>query len=163
MLHAVQHHHPPAALGRGEAQEVGDAADVIDHDLAAPPPPLLVPGALDRQQIGVRSGGDAAEHGMRGIEVERRGGTGEQPTGEAEGQRRLAHAFRPGDQPGVVDAPRAHRLQDRRLRRRLAEQQRVGARLGQGHDPSPNSLSAPGGGEGRGGGNYGSPSQAHRR
>ena len=112
VLRAVQHHHAPAALGRRQAQEVGDAADVIDHDLAAQPPALLVPGALDRQQIGVRSGGDAAEHRVGGIEAERRGAAaGEQAAGEAEGERRLAHALRPGDQPGVVHPPRAHRLQ----------------------------------------------------
>ncbi len=68
--------------------------------------------ALDDEQVGMAAGGDAAEHGMVGRDGERFGlrRRAEQPAGrrprpaetrEAIGQRRLADAARPGDQPGM--------------------------------------------------------------
>ena len=55
---------------------------------------------------------------------------GEQSPGEAEGERGLAHPLRPGQQPGVVHPARAQCAQQGGLGGLLADEQRVGAGLG---------------------------------
>src|SRR3546814_3559277 len=61
---------PPAALGRGQVNEIADAAHIVDHDLGAPALLLFVIGALDGEQVGVTAAGRAAEYRMGGIEGE---------------------------------------------------------------------------------------------
>ena len=122
----------PAALGRGEAHEAADAADVVHRDLGAHALALFVVGELDGVEVGVRAGGDAAEGRVgwdqcQGIVG---GRAGEQAAGEAVGQRGLADAVGAGDQPGVVHAPGAHGVEQRRLGGFVAEEERVCARVG---------------------------------
>ncbi len=135
---AIHDDDAPAALGRGEAQEGGDAARVVDDDLAAQLLALGIEAALDHQQIGMAARGDAAEHGMLGRDGERdrrrreqAGGgraLGEEEAREAEGERRLADAARAAQQPGMRQPAGAVRLQQRRLGHLVPEQQRVVAR-----------------------------------
>ena len=81
------------------------------------------------------AGGDAAEGRVVGVESQAvaGGAAGQQAAGEAVGERGLADAVRAGDQPGVVQAAGAHRVQQRRLGGFVAEQERVGAGVGGGH------------------------------
>ena len=76
--------------------------------------------------------------GSAGIKGERfsRGHPGQQSAGEAESQRGLADAVRPGDQPGMVQPPGTQRVQDGGLGGLVAEQQLVGAGGGGGHGAS---------------------------
>ncbi len=137
---AVQNHDAPSALGGGEAQKPGDGARVGDDDLASQPPAARIIAALDHQEVGMPTRGDAAEDRM----VRRHGKTrgrrrGEQPlphalargekkAREAECQRRLADAARPGEQPGMRQPSRAIGGDERRLGCLMTDQIRILAR-----------------------------------
>ncbi len=89
---------------------------------------------LDGLQVGVRAGGDAAEHRIGRVKGERfsRGHSGQQSAGEAESQRGLADTVRSGDQPGMVQPPGTQRVQDGGLGCMVAEQQRLARGAGAG-------------------------------
>ena len=135
LVGAVDHHDPPAALRRRQVQEGADIPDVVDDDLGAQPPAFLVIAALDGEQVGMAACGDAPEHGMVGVDskglgrpLERPGAAarGQDETGEAEGERRLADAFGAGDEPGVGEMARAASLDERALGGRVAHELRIG-------------------------------------
>ena len=93
--------------------EIG-SPHVVDADHGVELAGLLVDGALQHQQIALRLGGDAARDRIIGIDRERlrllhrrrfRIGMREHEARQAVGQRRLADAGRPADQPGMGMRP----------------------------------------------------------
>jgi hypothetical protein len=101
----------------------------------------LVLGLFQGAKIGMAAGGHAAKHPMLGAHGEGRGRVGEQsapgiraarqdPSRDPVGERRLADALGPRDQPGMRKAPRLPSLDDEFLRRAVTEQIRVLDRWG---------------------------------
>jgi len=82
--------------------------------------------------VGMRAGSDAAEHRMRRWQVEAAAvrHAGQQRPRKPVGKGGFADPARPGDQPGMVHPPCPRRLRERGLGSRMAQQQRVGPRLG---------------------------------
>ena len=105
MLRPIQDDDTPAAFRRCQPQKPGDIAHIVHPDLAAQPASFLIPGAFDRQHIGMRARRYPAEHGIGRIEGKAHGpAASQQPPGKPERERRLANAFRPGQQPRMMHA-----------------------------------------------------------
>ncbi len=122
-------------------KEGGDGAGVVDHDLAAQALALLVPGALDRQQVGMGAGSDQTKGRMRGRhgQCRRRRAVAEQPARlrlrqqeprGAVGEGGLADAGGTGQQPGVRQPLGVVGADERLLRGFVAREFRVFARRG---------------------------------
>ena len=130
----------PAAFGRGEREEAPHPPRVVDDDLRADGAGLAarVGGALDGEQVGVAGGRRPAKDRMRRVEVKRalpfpaarrRAAAARQHVArEAIGQRRLADAARPADQPGVGQPPGGEGARERVLRRFVPGEARIRAR-----------------------------------
>ena len=106
----VDHHHAPAALRRGHRHEAHGRPRILG-------PQYLLLALVARvrrhgEEVGMGGGSDSAEDRMAFRQEQRRLAgrarrhPGQQPAGEAEGQRRLADAGRPGDQPGMMHPAR---------------------------------------------------------
>ena len=133
----IDDHHAPAALGRGHTQEMVGRAHVVDDDFRARLAGLLVDPALEGPQVRMSAGGDPLEGLAPRIDGQGRGcateqvgrpAAGQDEAREAVGQRRLADAARPRDQPGVRQTARIEGAEQRALGRLVAAQLRVGAR-----------------------------------
>ena len=110
----IHDRNPPSSLPGGRTEERYRPANVIDLDVLAQLVGLLVDRALQHQKVAVRLCRDAPGDRMIGIDVKRRRrlhrrrawiGMGEDEARHAVGERRLADAGRPRDQPRVVEAP----------------------------------------------------------
>jgi hypothetical protein len=121
----------PPALTRRAAEELRDLPHLVDDDLAPHALGLLVGAALDRHQPGMRAGGDAAEDRIGRIDVQAfaRHAAGEQPAGEAIGERGFADPLAAGDQPGMVQAAAGAGIGPYALGRLMAEQAGIGPGL----------------------------------
>ena len=137
VLGAVDDDHPPAALGRRQAQEGADATDIADDDLAARLLAFLIIAPRQGLEVAMAAGGDPLEHRMFGRDVKARGraceqvplgGPGKHETGEAISQGRLADAAHPRYQPRVVQPVGAIGPEQRTLGLAVADEFGIGVR-----------------------------------
>ena len=143
ILRAIDDDDAPAALRRREPQEGDRVADIVDDDLAAQLSGLGIDRPRQDPEIRMAAAGDAPEDRMLRIQVqaggrgrcEQRVGltgfAGQQKTGEAIGQRRLADTLGTGQEPGMGQPARASALEKGALGGVLIDQRRIFPRLHQ--------------------------------
>ena len=117
--------HPIAAGRRRHLQGCGRRPHRVDGDLGTEPPGARIALGFEHRQIGMGAAGHLAEQGMvRAHRKSRIEDTrpGQQRSGKAKRERRLAYAGRPGKQPAVRQPARSERPADHGERRILAVQ-----------------------------------------
>src|SRR5262249_10807778 len=117
------------ALPGRRAEERDRPADVVDADVLVELVGFLVDRALQHEEVALGLDRDAPGNRVIGVDVERfrrlnrrhaRIGMGEDEARHAIGERRLADAGRPADQPGVRETRAPIGREQRALRLRMA-------------------------------------------
>ncbi len=132
--------HAPPSVGRGEGEEGLHPPHLLDGDLGLQALGLLVPRAAEEEEAPLGQRAHAPRDRMVGIDGEavgRRGGEepvrrrrGQKEPRDAPGERGLAHAERPRDEPAVMQPPRGEGRKELGLGPRMAEERLSLARVG---------------------------------
>ena len=122
---AIDDDHAPPGFACAMAEEVAQAAHLVDADILRVALRLVVPRPADQKQVRVTETRNFTEHGMIGVDRSVRRpllAAREHLAGKAIGERRLADPFGSDHKPGVMQPAAVQGLAEFGKRRFMAEQ-----------------------------------------
>ena len=140
LIRRIDNHHPPAAIGRRQAQKTAQFAHLRDGDFAAQAVLVVIPRTADQRQPGFGQGVKPVGDRVCVRDVERFGlgwgekaavslGRGQQKPRQTPRQSGFANTFGPGNCPGVVHPARVEGGKEARLGGVVAEKLAGQARM----------------------------------